>query len=135
MTRNIAKAPAIRPTEALKKHSITSKSTQTARRHARKAEPPYRLGMHGMARRALSAAAMRLDDPETLRHLEGVPSGAWRFDWFIEWKAKRMIRALRCGRGHEVARSLRASFALPVYPEDLPRYCAALAQLHGGAHQ
>ena len=61
MNHEKAKAPAIRPTEALKKHFSTSKSTQTARRHASKAEPPYKLGMHGMARRALSAAAMRLE--------------------------------------------------------------------------
>jgi len=130
MTRNIGKAPAIRPTEALKEHFSTSKSTQPARRHASHNEPPYRLGMYGMARRALSAAAMRLDDPETLRQLECVPAGAWRFDWFIDAKAKHAIRALRRGRGHEVARGLRASFALPVYSEDLPRYCAALAQLY-----
>lgn len=106
------------------------KVTRLPRRRARKAEPPYRLGMYGSARRALSAAALRLDDPETLRHLERVPSGAWRFDWFIDAQAKHTIRALRRGRSHEVARGLRASFALSVYPEDLPRYCEILTRIY-----
>lgn len=135
MNHKKTKTPAIRPTEALNTDCAGSKPIRSARRQASKAEPPYRLGMYGMARRALSAAAMRMDDPETLRELESVPSGAWRFDWFIDAKAKHAIRALRRGRGHEVTRSLRASFALPVYPEDLPRYCAAMAQLHGEALQ
>lgn len=121
-TKAPASVPA--PAEAHKNECAASKATRFPRRRARKAEPPSgHLGMKAAAVGALSAAALRLDHRATLRCLESVPPGAWLCDWFIDQMAKHLIRAMRQGRVHEVRNSTRASFDLPVEPEDLRRYC------------
>lgn len=108
--------------------SAGSKPTGFPQSSARRATPPCgHLGMKAAAAGALSAAALRLDHRATLRCLESVPPGAWLCDWFIDQMAKRLIRAMRQGRVHEVRNGIWASFDLPVEPEDLRRYCNDLA--------
>ncbi len=109
-------------------NSVYPKSTPTLRGRSRRAAPSLRhLGTVVAATSSLSAAALRLVHPATLRCLESVPPGAWLCDWFIDQKAKRLVRAMRRGRVHEVRNGIRASFNLPVESEDLRRYCNDLA--------
>lgn len=105
------------------------KTTPPARSRSRKTAPPFgNLGMVAAATSALSAAALRLDHHATLRCLESVPPGAWMCDLFIDQKAKRLIRAMRQGRVHEVRNSIRASFCLPVKSQDVRRSCNELTK-------
>jgi len=144
MTQNIGKAPAIRPTEALRNICIASKPTRLSRRRASRRAPHYTKEMEHLARRILSAARMDPEAPELPRQLEGIPRGAWPIHKDIDRDvihedidrdAKHAISALRRGEYRLFETILKWDYTLDVNPHYLARDCERLRRLYWESFQ